>query len=197
MGAIKLIVGLGNPGEQYARTPHNLGFMAVDALANELSAQWTFEKRFNATLAKVLRKGTTVWLMKPQTYMNASGDAVGPFLKYYGATAADVLVLSDDCALPPERIRIRPSGSAGGHNGLKSIISALGTQTFARLRLGVGRAANAQVGLVDFVLHRFSEAERTQAEKTAALAAEAVLYWLDHGTGETQNRYNAIPQPNE
>ncbi len=197
MGAIKVIVGLGNPGEQYAQTPHNLGFMAVDALAEKLDAQWKFEKRFNADLAKVLQKGTTLWLMKPHTYMNRSGESIGPFLKYYGATAADMLVLVDEVALPPGSVRIRPGGSAGGHNGMKSIIAALGTQTFTRLRLGVGRGENPQVGMIDFVLHRFSEAERKQAQETADLAAEATLYWLDHGTGETQNRYNAIPQPNE
>ncbi len=188
---MKLIVGLGNPGEQYARTPHNLGFMAVDSLADRLGAEWKADRKFQALVAKVLRKGQPLWLMKPQTYMNRSGESVGPFLKYYGATGADVIVLSDDADLPPGRIRVRPSGSAGGHNGLRSIIEALGTQVFARIRLGVGRAQEPRQAMVDFVLHRFSPEEAETAAKTAALGADAALCCLDSGVSEAQNRYNA------
>ncbi len=193
---MKVLVGLGNPGAEYAETPHNLGFQALDALASALGCEWKTERRFKAQVAKVLRKGETLWLLKPQTYMNRSGESVGPFLKYYGATAADLLVLSDDCDLPPGRLRIRPSGSAGGHNGLKSIIAHVGTEAFARIRLGAGRTEGERRGLVDFVLHRYTPEEATQARETAQTAAEATLYWLDQGTQEAQNRYNAARPKN-
>ncbi|MEG1480572.1 MAG: aminoacyl-tRNA hydrolase [Kiritimatiellia bacterium] len=188
---MKVVVGLGNPGVEYAETPHNLGFKAVEAVAESLGAEWKSDKRMNALVAKVLRKGQTLWLVKPQTYMNLSGETVGPFLKYYGATADDLLVLSDDCDLPSGRLRVRPSGSAGGHNGLKSIIAHVGTQAFARIRLGAGREEGEARGLIDFVLHHYSTTEKEQAKGIAAAAAEATLCWLDHGISETQNRFNA------
>lgn len=193
---MKVLVGLGNPGEQYAETPHNLGFKAIDVIASALGAEWKTEKRFKAQVAKALRKGGTVWLLKPQTYMNLSGESVAPFLKYYGATPKDLLVLSDDCDLPAGSLRIRPSGSAGGHNGLKNLIAHLGTEAFARIRLGAGRAADERRGLIDFVLHRFSAAEAEVANQTAARAAEAVFYWMDRGLQEAQNRYNAVRPTN-
>jgi PTH1 family peptidyl-tRNA hydrolase len=189
---MKVLVGLGNPGEEYAQTPHNLGFQAIDCLAEQLNATWKFEKRFKTLAAKVLRKGQTLWLLKPQTYMNRSGESVGPFLKYYGAATSDLLVLSDDCDLPPGRLRIRASGSAGGHNGLKSIIACISTDAFARIRLGAGRAPGEQRGLVDFVLHRYSEAEAKEAKATAQCAADAALCWIDKGITEAQNRFNAV-----
>ncbi|MDO5462095.1 MAG: aminoacyl-tRNA hydrolase [bacterium] len=189
---MKVLVGLGNPGAEYAHTPHNLGFQAIDVLAEKLDVTWKFEKRFNTLAAKALRKGETLWLLKPQTYMNRSGESVGPFLKYYGATASDLLVLSDDCDLPQGRLRIRPAGSAGGHNGLKSIIASIGTEAFARIRLGAGRTPGERRGLVDFVLHRYSEAEAAEAKNTATRAADAVECWLDYGISEAQNRYNAV-----
>lgn len=188
---MKVFVGLGNPGAQYAKTPHNLGFIALDVLAARLGAEWKPEKRFRALVAKVLRKGETLWLLKPQTYMNLSGESVAPFLKYYGASADDLLVLSDDCDLPSGRVRIRPAGSAGGHNGLKSLIAHLGTEAFARLRLGAGRRPGEPRGLIDFVLHQFSPEEAKDAEACAATAADAALCWLDDGISEAQNRYNA------
>ncbi len=193
---MKVFVGLGNPGAEYATTPHNLGFMAVDELAKQLGAEWKTEKKFKALVAKALRKGETLWLVKPQTYMNLSGETVGPFLKYYGANAADLVVFSDDCDLPAGRLRVRPSGSAGGHNGLKSIIAHVGTEAFARIRLGAGRDSGERRGLIDFVLHRYSEEELKTASACVTLAAEAALYWVDHGTSETQNRYNAAQPKN-
>jgi PTH1 family peptidyl-tRNA hydrolase len=193
---MKVLVGLGNPGEQYAETPHNLGFKAIDALASALNAEWKLEKRFKALVAKATRKGEILWLLKPQTYMNLSGESVGPFLRYYGATAKDLLVFSDDCDLPAGRLRIRPSGSAGGHNGLKSLIAHVGTEAFTRVRLGAGRSPEERRGLIDFVLHRFSEAEAEVANQTATVAAEAALFWLDHSVQETQNRFNAVRTTN-
>lgn len=189
---MKAIAGLGNPGAEYAETPHNLGFMAVDALCERLGAgPWKQEKRFNALIAKTTRNGETLWLLKPQTYMNASGDSVGPFLRYYGGQPGDLLVLSDDCDLPPGRIRVRPSGGAGGHNGLKSLIANLGTEAFARVRIGAGRQAGERRALVDFVLHRFTAQELEAARESAEAAADAALCWLDHGIAEAQNRHNA------
>ena len=123
--------------------------------------------------------------------MNASGDSVGPFLRYYGGQPGDLLVLSDDCDLPPGRIRVRPSGGAGGHNGLKSLIANLGTEAFARVRIGAGRQAGERRALVDFVLHRFTAQEREAALEAAEAAADAALCWLDHGVAEAQNRHNA------
>ncbi len=193
---MKVFVGLGNPGAEYAGTPHNLGFMAIDALATRLAAEWKVEKRFRALVAKALWAGETLWLLKPQTYMNLSGESVGSFLKYYGASADALLVFSDDCDLPPGQLRVRPSGSAGGHNGLKSVIAHVGTEAFARIRIGAGRCAGERRGLKDFVLHRFSEAEAKAAAEAAQTAAEAALCWLEHGIGETQNRYNAARQKN-
>lgn len=193
---MKVLVGLGNPGEQYAETPHNLGFKAIDALAAEFGVEWKTEKKFKALVAKALWKGETLWLVKPQTYMNLSGECVAPFLKYYGATARDLLVLSDDCDLPAGRLRIRGSGSAGGHNGLKNIIAHLGTEAFARIRLGAGRSPDERRGLIDFVLHRFSVAEAAVANETAQLAAKAVFCWIDQGLQEAQNRFNAVRTTN-
>lgn len=193
---MKVLVGLGNPGEQYAETPHNLGFKAIDALAADLGVEWKTEKKFKALVAKALWKGETLWLVKPQTYMNLSGECVAPFLKYYGATARDLLVLSDDCDLPAGRLRIRGSGSAGGHNGLKNIIAHLGTEAFARIRLGAGRSPDERRGLIDFVLHRFTVAEAAVANETAQLAAKAVFCWIDQGLQEAQNRFNAVRTTN-
>ena len=193
---MKVFVGLGNPGEQYAETPHNLGFKAIDALAAELGVEWKTEKKFKALVAKALWKGETLWLVKPQTYMNLSGECVAPFLKYYGATARDLLVLSDDCDLPAGRLRIRGSGSAGGHNGLKNIIAHLGTEAFARIRLGAGRSPDERCGLIDFVLHRFSATEAAVANETAQLAVKAILCWVDQGLQEAQNRFNAVRTTN-
>lgn len=194
---MKVLVGLGNPGEQYAETPHNLGFKAIDAFAEQLGVTWKNEKRFKALVAKASRKGETLWLIKPQTYMNLSGECVAPFLKYYGATARELLVLSDDCDLPAGRLRIRPSGSAGGHNGLKNIIAHLGTEAFARIRLGAGRTADERRGLIDFVLHRYSPEEQCVANETAARAVEAMMCWLDYGMQEAQNRFNAVRPTNQ
>ena len=190
---MKVIAGLGNPGAEYAATPHNLGFMAVDALADRLRATpWKPERRFKCLVAKAAHGGETLWLLKPQTYMNASGESVAPLLRYYnGRPERDLLVLSDDCDLPPGRLRVRPSGGAGGHNGLRSIIAALGTETFARVRLGAGRAPGERRALVDYVLHRYSDEELEAARTLAAEAAEAALCWAGHGVAEAQNRFNA------
>ena len=137
---MKVIAGLGNPGAQYANTPHSIGFEVVDAIAREIGAEWKASVSFKGELATGMFAGQKVLLLKPMTYMNLSGDSVAPVVRYHNATPADLLVVSDDIDLPVGRIRIRVGGSAGGHNGLKSIIERVGTPAFTRLRVGRRRS---------------------------------------------------------
>ena len=135
---MKIIVGLGNPGAEYANTPHSIGFEAVDAIAASIGAVWEAKRQFKCLMAKGTFAGFPVMLVKPQTYMNLSGESVAPVVKYHNATAADLLVIQDDIDLPVGKMRIRTSGSCGGHNGIRNIIERLGTPGFTRLKLGVG-----------------------------------------------------------
>ena len=136
---MKIVVGLGNPGAEYANTPHSIGFEAVDAIAAEIGATWETKRQFQCLMAKGSFAGIPVMLVKPQTYMNLSGDAVAPVVKYHNATPADLLVIQDDIDLPAGKMRIRKAGSCGGHNGIRNIIERLGTPGFTRLKLGVGK----------------------------------------------------------
>lgn len=188
---MKVIVGLGNPGSEYSRTPHNIGFWAVERIANQVNADWKDTSKFKGQIARANVDGEALWLVKPQTYMNLSGECVVPFLHYYGASAKDLLVISDDCDLPTGTMRLRASGSAGGHKGLISIITLLGTQTFARLRLGVGRSKEQSRGLKSFVVGRYSPEHEAIAEETAQQAAQTALCWLKYGTNEAMNRFNS------
>lgn len=136
---MKIIAGLGNPGAEYANTPHSIGFEVVDALAREIGAEWKNSSSFNGELATGMLGSVKVMLVKPMTFMNLSGNCIAPVVKYHNASVdADLLVVSDDIDLPVGKIRIRKGGSAGGHNGLKNIIERTGSQGFARLRVGVG-----------------------------------------------------------
>jgi len=150
---IRLIVGLGNPGPEYELTRHNAGFWLVDALAGNML---TRESRYNALTAKKTIAGQQVWLLEPQTYMNRSGQSVGAIANFYKIAADEILVAHDELDLPPGSAKIKKGGSSGGHNGLKDITAALGTQDYWRLRIGIGhpRAMNLQQAVVDFVLHR-------------------------------------------
>lgn len=150
---IRLIVGLGNPGPEYELTRHNAGFWLVDALAGNALAR---EARYNALAAKKTIAGQQVWLLEPQTYMNRSGQSVGALAHFYKIMADEILVVHDELDLPPGTAKIKKGGSSGGHNGLKDITAALGTQDYWRLRIGIGhpRAMNLQQAVVDFVLHR-------------------------------------------
>ncbi|MES2265001.1 MAG: aminoacyl-tRNA hydrolase [Pseudomonadota bacterium] len=155
--SIRLIVGLGNPGPEYEQTRHNAGFWLVDNLANSLpGARLQRETRFNALLAKTAVGGNEVWLLEPQTYMNRSGQSVGGVARFYKINPDEVLVVHDELDLPPGAAKLKKGGSSGGHNGLKDITAALGTQDYWRLRLGIGhpRTLNLQQGVADFVLHR-------------------------------------------
>jgi len=155
--SIRLIVGLGNPGPEYEQTRHNAGFWLVDNLANSLpQCRLQREARYNALLARTRIAGQETWLLEPQTFMNRSGQAVGALARFYKIAPEEVLVVHDELDLPPGAAKIKKAGSSGGHNGLKDITAALGTQEYWRLRLGIGhpRALNLQQAVVDFVLHR-------------------------------------------
>ena len=185
-----LIVGLGNPGRQYEQSHHNAGFLALDYLAERLNCPVTRAK-FQALTGQAQLAGHRVLLMKPQTYMNLSGNAVGAAARFYHLESAQVLVLYDDIALAPGRLRIRPSGSAGGHNGIKSIIAALGSQEFPRIRIGVGERRGGEADLADFVLSEFSTADRKEifARFDDIWAAASLI--VEGKIGEAMNRYNA------
>ena len=185
-----LIVGLGNPGRQYEQSHHNAGFLALDYLAERLNCPVTRAK-FQALTGQAQLAGHRVLLMKPQTYMNLSGNAVGAAARFYHLEPAQVLVLYDDIALAPGRLRIRPSGSAGGHNGIKSIIAALGSQEFPRIRIGVGERRGGEADLVDFVLSEFSTADRKEIFARFDDICAAASLIVEGKIGEAMNRYNA------
>jgi peptidyl-tRNA hydrolase, PTH1 family len=192
---MRLIVGLGNPGLAYAWTPHNLGFLAADQVAER--ARIRVERPEAKSLVGLgVIAGREVVLAKPQTMMNLSGLAVRDLLQRHESTPADVIVLYDDVALPWGMLRIRERGTAGGHNGVKSIIGALGTQEFARVRLGV--QPDHPVGdLATYVLHPMRKAEREIAAEMAEQAAEAVEDILTLGTAHAMNRFNRRDSPPE
>lgn len=189
---MKVIAGLGNPGSEYEDTPHNVGFDVVARLAKRLAAEWRRSTRFQARLARVDRGGETWFLVQPQTFMNLSGMSVVPLLRYHGGSPEDLVVVLDDADLPLGRLRIRPEGGSGGHRGLASVIEALGTESFARVRLGVGRELAADGGLVDHVLGRFSPVRRLAAQRMVATAADAVECLIEKGLAEAMNRFNGL-----
>ncbi len=192
---VRLIVGLGNPGAQYARNRHNIGFMAVDALAHKLGATW--QKRVNLELAEA-RVGTgKLYLLKPQTFMNSSGAAVAPFLRFHKMEPSEFLVVSDDLDLPFGRVRVRVGGSSGGQNGVKDIAQQLGTDRFARLKLGISRPPPGW-SVVNWVLSNFKPEEATLLEDVLRVALEAMAVVAQDGTQAAQNRFNGVdlrPKP--
>ena len=187
---MKLIVGLGNPGKKYEDTRHNIGFMVLDLLAEKLGGSFVEKKKHNAMLSSVQRDGETLLLAKPLTYMNASGDAVGSLLDYYGLGPSDLVVLVDDLTLDPGVLRIRPKGSSGGQNGIASIIKRLGTQDFVRIKLGIGKPAHGDA--ISHVLGRFLDEEWERVEPAIQRAAQAVLFLLEEGTDKAMNEYNGV-----
>lgn len=184
---MKVIVGLGNPGAQYANTPHSVGFEVVDAIAAELGLGWETKKAFSCLMAKGVFAGTPVLLVKPQTYMNLSGDSVAPVVKYHNATTADLVVVQDDIDIPLGRIRIRKNGSCGGHNGIRNIIERLGSQSFIRLKVGVGKDKSNVIG---HVLGKFDPASRTTVDKVVSASVQAVASILRDGADKAMNVYN-------
>jgi len=185
-----LIAGLGNPGAEYARTRHNAGFLLVEELARKWGADWKAEKRFESLVARGAPGGRTVWLVRPQTYMNASGEAVGPVMRYYRVPLAGVLVVVDDADLPLGTVRLRSDGSSGGHHGLESVEAHLGTRSFARLRLGIGRTEAVVREITGHVLGRFTAAESELFGQVLVHAVAQVTCWLEEGIEKAMARYN-------
>lgn len=186
---MKLVVGLGNPGRGYERTRHNVGFDVVEELARRGGSSFRRSWRWPVLLATVELGGREVQLVKPQSYMNASGPPVAALAGKKGVAPSDVLVVVDDVELPPGTLRLRPKGGAGGHNGLKSLIAALGTEAFPRLRVGVGRPVAAGE-MVDHVLSRFTPQEREKMEQARSRAADAVASAVEHGLEKAMNEFN-------
>ncbi|MBR0160841.1 MAG: aminoacyl-tRNA hydrolase [Oscillospiraceae bacterium] len=189
-----LVVFLGNPGLRYEGTRHNAGFMAADALSRKKQVPIN-RARFQALTATCDFGGQTALLMKPQTYMNLSGEAVGQAARFYKIPADHILVLSDEVSLPIGSLRIRKKGSAGGHNGLKNIISVLGTEEFPRIRIGVGSPTHPDYEMVDWVLSVFRDQDAVDMAQTASLAADAVECYITRGPEEAMNRYNRTGKP--
>ena len=188
-GVSWLVVFLGNPGPRYEGTRHNAGFMAGDALAKAKGAAIN-KARFRALTATVDIGGEKLMLMKPQTYMNLSGEAVAQAVKFYKIAPDHVIVVSDEVSLPIGQLRVRAKGSAGGHNGLKSIISCLGTEDFPRIRIGVGAPPHPDYDMADWVLSSFRNQDAEDMAKAAARAAEAVECYIRSGPEKTMNLYN-------
>ncbi|OYT73666.1 MAG: aminoacyl-tRNA hydrolase [Chloracidobacterium sp. CP2_5A] len=187
---MKCVVGLGNPGATYALTRHNIGFLVVDALA-ERAGQSIKLRECEALTGRVAVGGESVLLVKPQTYMNASGHAVAPLCAKYGVDPRqDLLAVVDDVALPFGRLRLRGKGSSGGHNGLKSLAAKLKTESYARLRVGIGPEHPVR-DLANFVLGAFSGAERSALPELTARAADAVEAWVQQGLAPAMARFNA------
>ena len=187
-GASWLIVFLGNPGREYENTRHNAGFLAADAMEKRLGV--TINKlKFRSLTALCRVGGEGVLLMKPQTYMNLSGQAVGEAARFYKIPAERVIVLSDETALPLGRIRVRRSGSAGGHNGLKDVIAALGTEDFPRIRLGVG-SPPPEFDVKDWVLSTFRDRDAEEISAAADKASQAIETYITSGPEKTMNQYN-------
>jgi PTH1 family peptidyl-tRNA hydrolase len=186
---VKIIVGLGNPGPEYAATRHNLGFAVVDEIGRRLGAR-AQRGRFRAELAESVLDGEKVILVKPQTYMNLSGVSVRETLRWFKAPLEDLLVVVDDIDLPFGALRMREAGGSGGHNGLKSIMAELGGDEFARLRLGIGRGAGEATRQV---LSRFTPDERREMPELIAAAATCALDWTGNGAIAAMNRCNRRP----
>lgn len=184
-----LVVFLGNPGPRYAQTRHNAGFLAGDALARKLDVQID-RLRFRALTAQCDIGGQKALLMKPQTLMNLSGEAVGQAAKFYQVPPEHVLVVSDEVSLPVGRLRVRMKGSAGGHNGLKNIIAVLGTDAFPRIRIGVGAPPHPDYDMADWVLSSFKNQDAEDMLASAERAAQAAQCYITQGADRAMNRFN-------
>ena len=184
-----LIVGLGNPGKDYERTRHNAGYRALDVLAGKLGCK-VDKGKFQGLYGQTTYDGKKLFLLKPLTYMNLSGRSVLQLSSYFNIPPQRIIVLFDDISLEPGRLRIRADGSAGGHNGIKSIISEVGSQEFPRVKIGVGAKPHAEQDLADWVLSSFSASEDKALISALDRAADAALCIIDRGVPEAANRYN-------
>lgn len=184
---MKLIIGLGNPGKEYERTRHNTGFMVLDHFADKMGESIN-QSKFKGLYTKMKYRGEDIILLKPQTFMNLSGEAVRQVMDFYKIDLDDILVIYDDMDMPVGKLRLRESGSAGGHNGIKNIILHTGSQKFKRIRIGIGR--HPQMKVVDYVLSRFMQDEMIDMEKGIDLACEAIIDYLDHDFSHAMNHFN-------
>ena len=186
---MKIVAGLGNPGAQYADTPHSVGFETVDRLAAAAGVVWEEKRAFRCLMAKCVCAGVQTLLVKPQTFMNLSGDSIAPVVKYHNAAPADLVVVQDDIDLPVGRIRIRRGGSHGGHNGVRNIIERLGSGDFLRVKIGVGKDRSDVVG---HVLGKFDPETRKTMDSVVATAADAVEAILREGPDKAMNDFNSV-----
>ncbi len=184
-----LIVGLGNPGREYEKTRHNAGFRGIDLLADKLDCKID-RLKFQGLYCQTNYGGRKLFLLKPQTYMNLSGRSVLQLSSYFNVPPKNIIVLFDDISLPPGRLRIRADGSAGGHNGIKSIIAEIGSQDFPRVKIGVGAKPHPEQDLADWVLSTFSAKEEKDLMSALERAADAVLTIIEKGVPEAANRFN-------
>lgn len=186
-----LIVGLGNPGKDYERTRHNCGFRAIDILAQKLNCK-VDKSKFQGLYGQTNYDGKKVFLLKPQTYMNLSGRSILQLSAYFSIPPQRIIVLFDDISLVPGKIRIRRDGSAGGHNGIKSIIQELGSQEFPRVKIGVGAKAHPEQDLADWVLSSFSKDEEKALESALENSADAALKIIESSVDAAANKFNGI-----
>lgn len=184
-----LIVGLGNPGKEYENSRHNCGFLAIDALSKKLNCK-VDKAKFQGFYGQTAYNGHKLFLLKPMTFMNLSGRSVLQLSAYFNIPPQRIIVLFDDISLVPGRLRVRSDGSAGGHNGIKSIIAEIGSQEFPRVKIGVGGKPNPEYDLADWVLSKFSSSEEKALTTALDHAADAALCIIDHGIAEAANRYN-------
>lgn len=188
-GGEYLVVGLGNPGSKYWNTRHNVGFAALDALAEQLHAK-VDRVKFQGLTGQAELEGRKLILLKPTTYMNLSGQSVQAAARFYKIPPERILVMFDDISLEPGRLRVRKNGSAGGHNGVKSIISCIGSQEFPRVKIGVGAKPHPDYDLADWVLSTFPYDQRQAMEETYKRAAEAAITVITQGPEAAANRFN-------
>lgn len=174
---MKLIVGLGNPGKKYENTRHNTGFAVIDRTLAKLNVELD-KNKFNADYTLINRNGEKIYILKPLTYMNLSGEAVAPFMKYFGIEPEDLVVVHDDLDLPVGKIRLRQSGSCGGQNGMRNIIDLLGDSNIKRIRVGVGK--DPLIPVVDYVLGKTKKEDLEVYNQALDKASDALIYWLDH-----------------
>lgn len=185
---MKLIIGLGNPGEKYDQTRHNIGFRVIDECSNRLGINVN-QTKFKSMFGYEVVQGEKLCLLKPLTYMNLSGEAVRPFIDYYKISVEDIVVVYDDLDLPPGKIRLRQKGGHGGHNGIKSLIAHLGTEKFKRIRVGVGRPPIG-IQVSNYVLGTFSPEEKPLVSEAVVNSTDACETWLKEDFLKVMNRYN-------
>jgi len=191
MENLYLIVGLGNPGKEYAGTRHNVGFSVVERLSHRWQLNWLSEKKFTARVARCRHEGRRVLLCEPQTFMNNSGEAVGAVCGFYSVPLERMLVIVDDADLPLGHLRLRPGGSSGGHHGLESLEQHLSSREYPRLRIGIGRTAGARE-ITGHVLGRFDSTESELADKVFNVASDQAQTWLEAGIQKAMSQFNGV-----